>query len=187
SACAGYHVSNISELRIFKIISYEKIKGNYTRFYFLSGERALNNFIKKHKITKELNRFFSCKDDEINLMLNKFSDEKKQTETKFKELALQFSQILAPKLLNESIKKDNVSYIVYKDSKEIIEILNKLIPKNYVFIGIWDNGGVISSEAINCGEFLKKISCQISLKGGGNSDRANFKGETSIEEITNIL
>ncbi|MGL5990010.1 hypothetical protein [Cetobacterium sp.] len=49
SACAGYHVSNISEIRIFKIINFEKIKGNYTRFYFLAGERAIQDFIKKIK------------------------------------------------------------------------------------------------------------------------------------------
>lgn len=34
NACAGYHVKNLIELRLFKIINFEKIKGKYTRLYF---------------------------------------------------------------------------------------------------------------------------------------------------------
>ncbi|MGL5052313.1 MAG: alanyl-tRNA editing protein, partial [Cetobacterium sp.] len=187
SACAGYHVSNISEIRIFKIINFEKIKGNYTRFYFLAGERAIQDFIKKNKIIKELNKKFSCKDNEILMMLEKFSTEKKENETKCRDLNTQISELLLPKLINETIEKKEKKYIVYKANKEIIENLNKLIPEDYIFIGIWENGGLISSKNINCSELLKDFSQKLNIKGGGKIERVNFKGETSLEEITNIL
>ncbi|MGL5001187.1 MAG: alanyl-tRNA editing protein [Cetobacterium sp.] len=187
SACAGYHVSNISEIRIFKIINSEKIKGNYTRFYFLSGERAIYDFLNKNKTIKELNKIFSCKDDEILCMIDKFSTEKKENEIKCRDLYIKISELLAPKLINEIIEKEKKKYIVYKDTKEIIENLNKIIPKDYIFIGIWENGGLISSYNENCNDLLKKISENSAIKGGGKVDRVNFKGETSVEEITNIL
>lgn len=187
SACAGYHVSDISEIRVFKIINFEKIKGNYTRFYFLSGERAIKDFIKKNKTIKELNRIFSCRDDEIISMIQKFADEKKEIENKFKELNLKYCNFLLVELLNSYIEKNEKRYIVHKDDKETIATLNKIIPEDYTFIGIWEDGGVISSKTLDCNELLKKFSKVLTIKGGGKEERANFKGNVSIAEITNIL
>ncbi|MGL5203045.1 alanyl-tRNA editing protein [Cetobacterium sp.] len=188
SACAGYHVKNISEIRLFKIINFEKIKGNYTRFYFLAGKRAIDDFISKNKTIKELNRVFSCRDNEIISMIDKFNFEKKENETKLRELSVKYCELLAPSLINETIEKNEKKYIVYKDEKHIIENLNKVIPDEYVFIGIWENGGVISSKSLHCGELLKELSKTIAdIKGGGKSERANFKGKLSVEEVTNIL
>lgn len=187
SACAGYHVSNISEIRVFKIINFEKIKGNYTRFYFLSGERAIEDFIKKNKTIRELNRVFSCRDNEILSMVEKFNSEKKEVESRFKELNFKYCNFLSKELLASPIEKDGKKYIVYKDDKDTITNLNKIIPDDYIFIGIWEDGGVISSKIIDCGELLKELSKVLNIKGGGKGERANFKGSVSVEEITNIL
>lgn len=187
SACAGYHVSNISEIRIFKIINFEKIKGNYTRFYFLSGNRAIEDYNKKNKIIKELDRIFSCRDNEIISMVGKFNDEKKEIESKFKELNLKYCNFLSVELLNSAIEKDEKKYIVYKDDKDTIMNLNKIIPSDYIFIGIWEDAGVISSKSVDCGEILKTLSETLNIKGGGKGERANFKGNVSVAEITNIL
>lgn len=187
SACAGYHVSDISEIRVFKIISFEKIKGNYTRFYFLSGERAIEDFVKKNKTIKELDRIFSCRDNEIISMVEKFNNEKKEVESRFKELNLKYCNFLSRDLLSSAIEKDDRKYIVYKDDKDTITNLNKIIPGDYIFIGIWEDAGVISSKAIDCGELLKEFSKVLNIKGGGKGERANFKGEVSVAEITNIL
>lgn len=188
SACAGYHVKNISEIRLFKIINFEKIKGNYTRFYFLAGDRAINDFVSKNKTIKELNRIFSCRDNEILSMIDKFNSERKENESKARDLSVKYCELLAPKLINESIEKDEKKYIVYKDEKHIIENLSKIIPDDYIFIGVWEDGGVISSKSIHCGELLKEFSKTINnIKGGGKAERANFKGNLSVAEITNIL
>ena len=187
SACAGYHVSNISEIRVFKIINFEKVKGNYTRFYFLSGERAIEDFIKKNKTIKELNRIFSCRDNEILSMIDKFNNEKKEIENRFKDLNTKYCELLIRNLLNSSFEKDGIKYIVYKDDKDTIATLNKLIPENFTFIGLWDDAGLISSKTLDCGELLKKVSSHLNIKGGGKGERANFKGDVSVAEITNIL
>ncbi|MGL5990011.1 hypothetical protein [Cetobacterium sp.] len=121
------------------------------------------------------------------MMLKKISTEKKENETKCRDLNTQISELLLPKLINETIEKKEKKYIVYKANKEIIENLNKLIPEDYIFIGIWENGGLISSKNINCSELLKDFSQKLNIKGGGKIERVNFKGETSLEEITNIL
>ncbi|WP_418966203.1 alanyl-tRNA editing protein [Cetobacterium sp.] len=187
SACAGYHVSNISEIRVFKIINFEKVKGNYTRFYFLSGERAIEDFIKKNRTIKELNRIFSCRDNEILSMVEKFNSEKKEVENRFKDLNTKYCDFLIKELLTAPFEKDGKKYIVYRDDKDTIANLNKSIPEDFIFIGLWENAGLISSKAIDCGELLKRISLSLDIKGGGKGERANFKGDVSVAEITNIL
>lgn len=187
SACAGYHTEDISKIKIFKIINFEKIKGNYTRFYFLAGDRAIEDYNNKNKIIKELNRTFSCRDNEILLMVEKFNDEKKNIENKFKDLNLKYCEYLSKELILNSFEKDEMKYIVYKGENEVINNLNKVIPSKYIFVGLWENGGLISSSSIDCGLLVKKLSESLNIKGGGKSERANFKGEVSIDEITNLL
>ena len=43
-ACAGFHVENTKDIKLFKILSHEKIKGNYTRFFFIAGDRAIKDY-----------------------------------------------------------------------------------------------------------------------------------------------
>lgn len=64
-ACAGFHVGDIKDIRVFKILSHERIKGKYTRITFIAGDRALKDYNKKSEIIKELNHKFSCRDNEI--------------------------------------------------------------------------------------------------------------------------
>lgn len=48
-ACAGFHVGDIKDLKVFKILSHERIKGKYTRFTFIAGQRALKDYEKNQK------------------------------------------------------------------------------------------------------------------------------------------
>ncbi|MEG3012916.1 MAG: alanyl-tRNA editing protein [Cetobacterium sp.] len=187
SACAGYHVENISQIKVFKIVSFEKVKGNYTRFYFLAGDRAIEDYNNKNKTIKELDRIFSCRDNEILSMIDKFNEDKKTIESKYKELNLKYCEYLSKDLMTNSFEKDGQKYIVYRDESEVINNLNKYIPSEYIFIGLWENGGLISSSSIDCGLLVKEFSKFLNIKGGGKPERANFKGEVYVDEITNLL
>ena len=183
-ACAGYHVKNISEIKLFKIINFEKIKGNFTRLYFLAGERAIADYSFKNTVIKELNKKFSCRDYEILSMVEKFNEEKKNIETSLKNLRVNYSQFLAKDLIEKAIKKDDLEYIIYSDEQEIIESLSKIIPLKYVFIGVWKNGGLVSTNSLDCGIIIKKLVENFSIKGFGKQNKGNFKGEI---DYTNIV
>lgn len=189
SACAGFHVENIKDLRVFKIINWEKIKGNYTRFYFLAGNRAIHDYKEKNYIIKKLNTLFSCQDYEIISMVDKFLTEKKNCESELKNILSSYSELLSEKLLSEAIYIENLPVIIHVGDLNLINNLNKNIdPTKYLFIGIHKNGGAISSELINCGEFVKYISSLDSnIKGGGKSSKANFKGDIGEAFILDSL
>lgn len=187
NACAGYHVDNLKDIRIFKIINFEKVKGNYTRFYFLAGERAIEDYNFKNSITRELNKKFSCKDFEILEMVEKNFAEIKKLENQNREILNLYCQNLAKELENNAIIVDENRYILYSGNMEIANTLSKFISEEFTYIGVWEEGGIVLSKKIHCGELVKKLSQTFGVKGGGKNERANFKGKIPIEEVTNLL
>lgn len=188
-ACAGFHVENTKDIKLFKILSHEKIKGNYTRFFFIAGDRALKDYAFKHKLSKELCHIFSCKDHEILTMLNKSLEEKKKIETEMKMIASEFSELLGEKLMKEAEEINGYKFIIYVGDKTTVQYLPRHInPEEYLLItGSEDNYSIISNK-INCKDFLKELtSANNNIKGGGNQIKGNFKGKISKEELKKQL
>ena len=188
-ACAGFHVENTKDIKLFKILSHEKIKGNYTRFFFIAGDRALKDYAFKHELSKELCHIFSCKDHEILTMLNKSLEEKKKIETEMKMIASEFSELLGEKLMKEAEEINGYKFIIYVGDKTTVQYLPRHInPEEYLLItGSEDNYSIISNK-INCKDFLKELtSVNNNIKGGGNQIKGNFKGKISKEELKKQL
>lgn len=188
-ACAGFHVENTKDIKLFKILSHEKIKGNYTRFFFIAGDRALKDYAFKHELSKELCHIFSCKDHEILTMLNKSLEEKKKIETEMKMITSEFSELLGEKLMKEAEEINGYKFIIYVGDKTTVQYLPKHInPEEYLLItGSEDNYSIISNK-INCKDFLKELtSVNNNIKGGGNQIKGNFKGKISKEELKKQL
>ena len=188
-ACAGFHVENTKDIKLFKILSHEKIKGNYTRFFFIAGDRALKDYAFKHELSKELCHIFSCKDHEILTMLNKSLDEKKKIETEMKMIASEFSELLGEKLMKEAEEINGYKFIIYVGDKTTVQYLPRHInPEEYLLItGSADSYSIISNK-INCKDFLKELtSANNNIKGGGNQIKGNFKGKISKEELKKQL
>lgn len=188
-ACTGFHVENTKDIKLFKILSHEKIKGNYTRFFFIAGDRALKDYAFKHELSKELCHIFSCKDHEILTMLNKSLEEKKKIETEMKMIASEFSELLGEKLMKEAEEINGYKFIIYVGDKTTVQYLPRHInPEEYLLItGSEDNYSIISNK-INCKDFLKELtSANNNIKGGGNQIKGNFKGKISKEELKKQL
>ena len=111
-ACAGFHVNNTREMRLFKIINHEKIKGNFTRFYFLAGNRALNDYSYKHMLTRELCHTFSCTENNILDMVDKMNSSKLEAENSLKHLAIEYSSLLAKDVINNAISIKNYKLVI---------------------------------------------------------------------------
>lgn len=188
-ACAGFHVENTKDIKLFKILSHEKIKGNYTRFFFIAGDRALKDYAFKHEISKELCHTFSCKDYEILTMLNKSLEEKKRIEVEMKMIASEFSELLGDKLMKEAEEINGYKFILYMGDKVTTQYLPRHInPEEYLLIAGSDDSYSVFSNKINCKDFLKElISSNENIKGGGNQIKGNFKGKISKEELKKQL
>lgn len=184
-ACAGFHVGDIKDIRVFKILSTERIKGKYTRFTFIAGDRALKDYNKKSEIIKSLNHTFSCRDNEI---LEKFDNFKKEYETlkkDYTQLAHIYALNIKENILKDAIEINSHKLAIYNGDKVIINELKKLFTeKDFTFVGICEDSVIIVSEDINCSLFIKEIlNTNPSLKGGGGAKQGNIKGIVDEEII----
>lgn len=188
-ACAGFHVENTKDIRVFKLINHEKIKGNYTRFYFIAGDRALNDYSFKHRLSRDLCHIFSCKNEEIVEMVDKFLDEKKKVEGELKNLAANYSELLSEKLMREAEIIGDNKIVIYLGDKVVGQFLGRYIDlDNYLLITGNDENYSLMSNKVNCKEFIKHIiTTQGGIKGGGSETKGNFKGKISKDELLNNL
>ena len=64
SACGGTHVRRTGEVGLIKILKWEKIRGNI-RFEFVCGTRAVQDYMAKNRILRELSNRLTVHDREV--------------------------------------------------------------------------------------------------------------------------
>ncbi|WP_029757862.1 alanyl-tRNA editing protein [Fusobacterium nucleatum] len=176
-ACAGFHVSRTSEIEIFKLINYENIKGNYTRFYFLAGDRAKADYNKKHDIIKKLTNIFSCKDDEIIEMVDKFLKEKTNLTSELKSLSMKYAELMAKDFEKTFIEYKGHKILVYNEDENLVSVLPRFIDLNkFLLLSGFDKNFSLNSNVYDCKEIISNIVKTFpTIKGGGGKNKGNIK------------
>jgi alanyl-tRNA synthetase len=184
NACGGFHVSNSCQLQIFKILSWEKIKGNYTRFYYVAGERALEDYYDKNKLVGELCRTLSCRENEINIMLDKVISDKKSAELELRSITQKYAEILAKDLMNNSENINGMKLVFYPENSMISNFLPKYIDLSEYILIFGESGQfTVTSKKINCKDYFDFLKTTEEVRGGGNESRVNFKGDLSEDLV----
>jgi len=190
-ACAGFHVSRTSQIEIFKIINYENIKGNYTRFYFLAGERAKADYNKKHDIIKKLTNIFSCKDDEILEMLDKSLTEKAKITTELKSLSIKYAELMVKDFENTFIEYKGHKILVYNEDKNLANILARFVNLDkFLLLSGYDKNYALNSNIYDCKAIILNITKSFpTIKGGGGKNKGNIKldREYSRDELIELI
>lgn len=190
SACAGYHVENTKDIRLFKILYWEKIKGECTRFYFIAGYKAFEDYKFKHQIIRDLCHRFSSKENEIIEMVGKVFQDRKNLEGQLKNVSIKYAELLSQELIKNPIIFGQNQIIFYDEDQNISSFLSRNIDLDkYLLITEGDGASyTVMSNIFNCKELLKFIlSRHSSLKGGGSETKGNFKGEIKKEELLDTI
>ena len=192
-ACAGFHVGDIKDLKVFKILSHERIKGKYTRFTFIAGERALKDYEKKSEIIKSLNHKFSCRDNEVLEKFENYQKEHEELKKSYNYLLQKYALTLKEDILKNAVEINSHKIVFYHGDKELINELKKVFAEEKItFAGFYEDSVLIASEDINCSALIKEIiKVDNSVKGGGGAKQGNIKGNISeeiiIKSFQNIL
>lgn len=188
-ACAGFHVKDIKDIRLLKLIFSERIKGKYTRCYLLAGDRAIDDYNKKDKVIRDLNHKFSCRDNEILEMLEKYMTEHENLKKDYSSLSLKYSKYFLQEILESPIIINDKKIIICEEDKTIINEVRKSFGKrDETFIGITSDSIMLTSNNLDCGMVIKKIIEKYpEIKGGGNQKQGNIKGTLSKNQIIEIL
>ena len=176
-ACAGFHVSRTSQIEIFKIINYENVKGNYTRFYFLAGERAKTDYNKKHDIIKKLTNIFSCKDDEILEMLDKSLAEKSKISTELKSLSMKYVELMVKDFEKTFIEYKEHKILIYNEDENLVNILPRFVNLDkFLLLSGHDKNYSLNSNIYDCKVIISNITKSFpTIKGGGGKNKGNIK------------
>ena len=192
-ACAGFHVGDIKDLKVFKILSHERIKGKYTRFTFIAGQRALKDYEKKSEIIKSFNHKFSCRDNEILEKFENYQKEHEELKKSYNQLLQKYALNLKENILKNAVEINSHKIVFYHGDKELINELKKVFAEEKItFAGFYEDSVLIASEDINCSALIKEIiKADNSVKGGGGAKQGNIKGNISkeiiIKSFQNIL
>ncbi|MGL4252834.1 MAG: hypothetical protein ACRCR2_02065 [Fusobacteriaceae bacterium] len=194
NACAGLHVKNTRDIKMFKILSWEKVKSSCMRFYFISGDRCFKDYSEKHEIIKELNQKFSSQTSELVTLVNKQSEEKKELEKKLRAISLKYGELLLDKILESSEK-----VTVLEEESNLCETVKKLFLEkkleNKIFIGADEELMILASTDRDMQTLLKNVQKKIELKGGGSRNSVVIKFQKGrknevlnkvLEEIMNL-
>lgn len=192
-ACAGFHVNDIKDIRVFKILSHERIKGKYTRFTFIAGDRAIKDYENKSEIIKSLNHKFSCRDNEIIEKIENFKKEHEDLKKSYNLLLHNYALSLKEDILKNAIEINSHKVVMFHGEKELVNELKKvLVEDKLTFIGLYEDSALIAGEDINCSLLIKEIlNADSSVKGGGGTKQGNIKGITDeniiIESFKKIV
>ena len=186
NACAGLHVEDIKDIRIFKILGYEKVKSSYTRFYFSSGRKAILDYNLKHDIVSKLGVTFSCQPENLISMINKQIDDKKRVEKEKNELEMRCSSFIFEKLkLNPDFilnipNLGTVPVFFINETAKINDLIKKYFINsdlNYILITYNDQNYSISSSFFDCSQLLTYLKNDLGVKCGGTAKNINFKSD----------
>ena len=189
NACGGFHVEHTSDIGLFKVINYEKVKKTITRIYYKAGKSAYEDYYEKHDLIKKSTVQLSSTVEEVNDKIDCLLEENKFKTKELSGLYQNYSELLCEKLkVSAEIAGEN-KIIVYKKNDAATKFFPKFIENEKYSVIYGENGNfTVISKAINCMELknnLEKLGYIV--KGGGNSTRINLRIDINIEKIVDIF
>ncbi len=184
SACGGTHVARAGEIGLIKILRLERIRNNI-RFEFICGKRALEDYLRKNRILRELSTRFTVNEGEIINTAEKLSSDLKSQKRKGKKMQEKIARYEAQEIIREAKEKIIKEVFVDKTPEEVRYLVLNIIRKGdfVVLFGLKgeERGHLIlaCSENINIDmrEIVPLVSSLIKGKGGGRPSLVEVAGE----------
>jgi alanyl-tRNA synthetase len=187
SACSGTHPSQTGDVGIIKIRKWEKIKGNI-RIDFSCGNRALNEFLWKHRLLQNISSLLSIREEEVPEYVFKLVNENKSISKRMhclkkrvlnyqvKELYAQAKKIGPYSIIRRLFEEED-----FNDIRFIASSLSQY-PDTIVLLALkTDKAQVIFSCAQNVSipmnKLFSEVASLINGKGGGNETTAQGGGD----------
>jgi len=193
SACGGTHVRRAGEIGLIKILRLERIRNNI-RFEFICGGRALEDYLGKDRILRELSTRFTVNEGEILNTVEKLSSDLKSQKRKGKKMLERIAQYEAQEIIQEAKGRIIKEIFMDKTQEEMRFLVLNIIRKGdfVVLFGLKgeERGHLIlaCSENINIDmrEMVPLVSPLIKGKGGGRPSLVEIAGE-EIENLEQAL
>lgn len=191
NACCGIHPSHTIELRMIKIIKFEKYKGN-TRIEYLVGNRAVQDSLKKDEFANVICKHLNCNESDAINGISNLNDRLVEVTNKNKKLTERIAKFEIKEIIDNGYKHNNITIIkkIYEndDIKYISKVINKITEyNNMVIIAAVTNENRVNLifaaskniKGISMNALLKDAITLIDGKGGGSDYLAQGAGKNN--------
>ncbi|NIM59179.1 MAG: hypothetical protein GTO16_09595 [Candidatus Aminicenantes bacterium] len=184
SACGGTHVRRTGEIGLIKILRLERIRNNI-RFEFICGARALEDYLRKSRIVRELSTRFTVSEEEVLNTVEKLSSDLKSQRRAGKKLQEKIAQYEAQEITQDAKEKIIKEVFVDKTLEEARYLALNIIKKGDFVVLFGQEGEERGHLILACSENLDidmrelvpLVSPLIKGKGGGRPSLVEVAGE----------
>jgi alanyl-tRNA synthetase len=184
TACGGTHPRSTGEIGTIKILRWDKIRDN-VRLEFLCGDRAFQDYVRKHRDLKTLSNSLTVDDKEVVASLEKIRSDLKMQKRINRKLQEKLIEHEAGDVIQKAEGKI-IKRIFADRSQDEMRLLSLLIIRKGEFVVLF---GLEMDERIHvflaCSESLDLdmrelvpvVSPLIEGKGGGRPSLVELSGE----------
>ncbi|WP_027634372.1 alanyl-tRNA editing protein [Clostridium hydrogeniformans] len=189
NACCGVHPSSTLELQTIKIRKWEKHK-NATRVEFLTGNRAVQDSLKKDHYMNLICRYLNTNEEDAIKGIKSLHEELKNAIEVNKKSLVELTNYKTREIIDSAEKIDDISIVKEIYDNEDMKYINKLVsritenPKTIALIAVKssDKANLIFSKSkdiknFNMNTLLKDVITLIDGRGGGSEFLAQGGGK----------
>jgi len=184
TACGGTHPRSTGEIGTIKILKWERIRDNI-RLEFICGNRALRDYIRKHRDLKILSNSLTVDDREIRSSFEKFLSDLKTQKRKNRKMQEKLLQYEAAEIIQKAGGKIIKQIFSDRPQEEVRLLALLTIRKKELVVLFGLKGGervhvfLACSESfgLDMRELLPVVSPLIEGRGGGRPSLVEISGE----------
>lgn len=193
SACGGTHVRRTGEVGLIKILKWEKIRGNI-RFEFVCGTRAVQDYMAKNRILRELSNRLTVHDREVLSSVDRLYADLKSLKSETRKMREKMAQYEAQEMI-QKVKGRIIKQVFAEKTREEARFLALSIIRSGDYVVLFglkgkERGHLIlaCSEKLNLDmrDVIPVVSPLINGKGGGSPSLVELVGEDA-ENIPQAL
>jgi alanyl-tRNA synthetase len=192
--CGGCHVSNTSDISVFKITAETAVAAGIRRIEAITGETAINYFKEKEALLDEINVLLKNPKDIVKQITDTLANNQKLTK-EIEKFQAEKAKNIKTALKDKIVTIGNISFLgesVELDGGSIKDILFQLKGEQENFVGVLGgkdddkctlsiiiSESVVSDLKLDAGKMIREVSKHIQGGGGGQAFFATAGGKNA--------
>ncbi len=182
-ACGGLHVSSTAQVGLVKVLRAER-RGPETRIHFACGQRAIDDYGRKHQMLRSLAARFTCSEDEVAQAVERLQG---QADANFKALRAAQSELVAAEAARLLAQPANNGLLISQypgwEGEQVKQLALTLRSQPGLIIALASGNGQIflarsADVAFDAGQALRSALAAVGGRGGGRPDFAQGAAPT---------
>jgi alanyl-tRNA synthetase len=182
-ACGGLHVNSSAQVGLVKVLRAER-RGPETRIHFACGQRALDDYSRKHQMVRGLAGRFTCSEEELPQAVERLQA---QADANFKALQAAQSEMVAAEAarLLAMAGPTRVVSAAYPgwDGEQVKQLAQALRSQPGFVVALAGGANQVlaarsADVAFDAGQALRNALATVGGRGGGRPDFAQGAAPT---------